>query len=455
MNVVIIGAGEIGMHLAKVLSKERINVTLVDKNPLKLESASSEIDIATRVGDATNWQLLDELLELSPDFLLAMTDSDECNLIACTIAKNLGYPRSMVRLKNPYFLNQTRLDFARIFEIDHFIAPEMLAANDIYKTIATPSSRLVETFSSGAIQLRTIELSKKWRGGNEKLSDLSLPPGVMIGLIRREIELEGSKSKAKQIIFPHGNDKLLAGDEITVIGEIDEMDDIHFFFGVPHGHLRSVVLIGGSSIALNLAKILERKEVDVRIIEKNYERCLSLSESLLSTTIIHEDGTNPAVLEAEKIHKADVVVACTSSDETNITVALLAKKVKSPKVISVIGDAQLTTIIDDLGVTYTAAPRLSAANRILSLLRQQTITSMISLYEGQAEIVEMNISNNSKVAGIPISELGPQFPKSFLLATIQSRGRTFIANGDRVLSPGDTVVVVTNPKHIPELEKVF
>jgi len=451
MNIVIIGAGGVGSYLAEILTKEQFNVILIDKDARQLDAVSQTIDVAIRQGDGTNWQLLDDLLELAPDVLIAVTGSDENNLVATAIAKNLGYSRCIARVRGNRYLNRSRLDFGRIFQADDLVGPEHLVADDMYKYMSSPGSLAIEHFAHGAIQLRTLVVPKKWRKGGTMLRDLSLPPGMMVGLLRRS----SAPGKPKQVIFPHGSDTILPDDEVTVIGETDVITDVHFLFGSSQEMVKSVVIVGGSFTGYNLASILERKGVSLRIIEKDAERCRWLAERLPGSIVIHADGTAIDILQTEKIDKADLVVVCTGQDEVNVLGALVAKEAGAPDVLIMISDTRYSPLVEKLGISHTVSPRISAGNRIMSLIREQTVTSMVSLYEHQAEIVELHVSPSSKLVGIPIAELAPQLPKDFLIAVIQNRGRVMIANGNRILSPGDTVIVVTHPKHINELEKVF
>jgi len=459
MNIVIIGAGNIGQYLAEILSKEQFNVTLIDKDEEALQSISESIDVAVRYGEGTDWQLLDELLEFSPDLLIAASNDDQSNLVACAIAKNLGYPRTIARISDGRFLNSTRLDFGRIFDADYFVSPELLVANDIYKFMSSPGSLAVETFAHGAVQLRTIVVPRSWRKSDVRLCDLNLPEGMMIGLIRRkwvpDDEDEEQGVVRKRVIFPHGSDCIYPGDEVTLIGETDVIADVHYLFGSSKTMVKSVVLVGGSLTAVNLAKVLRSRSVDVRIIEKDERRCSQLIEQLPTATVIHGDGTNMDLLMSENVAGADMVVACTARDEVNLMIAMVTKEAGCEDVVIMLSDMRYTSFVDRLGINHTASPRISAANRILSLIRIGTVSSMVSLYEHQAEIIELHVSKDSKVAGIPIAELGPQLPKDFLIAVIQNRGRIMVANGNRILSPGDTVIVVADPKHIDQLEKVF
>ncbi|MGA8164906.1 MAG: Trk system potassium transporter TrkA [Waddliaceae bacterium] len=457
MNIIIVGAGGIGRYIASVLSKEQHNVILIDRSRKQLEKAAWNIDVATRRGSGTDWQLLDDLLELSPDFLIALTNSDETNLASCSIGKHLGYPRTIARVRDSRFLNRTRLDFANIFEVDYFIGPELLVANDILKYIISPGSLAVESFAHGAVQLRTVAIPIQWRKEHIPLVDLDLPQGVIVGLIRREAKekQEEGQAAAPKIIFPHGNTTILPTDEVTFIGETQAISELHHFIGVQKKPMRSVVIVGGSLTGLNLAKLLEQSNIDVRLIEKDYDRCRLLAEQLPNSTVMNHDGTDIDFFRAEKIGTAEVLVACTDSDEVNLVAALLGKEVGCKDVIVMIANTSFAPLCAKLGISHTVSPRISASNHILSQLLSGTVTSLVAFYENQAEIMEVNVSMDSRVVGIPLSELGPLLPKDFLIAMIQNRGRIMIAHGNRIISPGDTVIVIASPRHIPEMEEIF
>lgn len=451
MNIVIIGAGEVGRYIALILSRENHNVLLIDKDGKLLEQAASTMDVATRVGSGTDWQLLDDLLELSPNIFIALTGDDDSNIVACSIAKHLGYPRTIARVRDNRFLNRIRLDFARIFDIDYFICPELLVANDILKHMLNPGSVVLENFAHGAVQLKTIVVPGKWHKGEKPLSHLKLPSGLMVGLIHRN----DPSLKQEKIIFPHGNDYIKPHDEVTFIGETEVISNVHQFFDIESKKIESVVIAGGSLTAINLAKLLKNYHIDVRIIEKDFNKCTLLADRLPYCTILNHDATDLAFLQAEKIELADVFVACTGNDEVNLMAAMLAKETGCKDVSVLLANQGYLPLLGRLGISYTVSPKVSASNHILSQILSGTVTSLVSLYENQAEIMEINVSPNSKMVGIPLSELGPLFPHDFLIAMIQNRGRIMIANGNRIISPGDTVIVLTNPKHVPELKKLF
>lgn len=453
MTIVIVGAGDLGRYIAALLSKEQHNIILIDMNSKVLESASLNLDIAVRQGSGTDWQLLDDLMELSPGLLIALTNDDEANLVSCSIAKHLGYPRTVARVRDNRYLNRTRLDFARIFDIDYFLGPELLVAHDILKYMLSQGSLNVENFSHGAVQMRTFSIPSKWRKFDQPLSHLNLPQGLMVGLIYRDTGLGGLESKG--VLFPHGSDYILPGDEVTLIGETESIEEAHKFFGITQKSIRSVVLVGGSLIALNLAEQLQQRDIEVRIIEKDYDRCVFLADHLPNCTIINQDATDLEFLLSEKIGRADVLAACTRRDELNLFVSVLAKQLGCQNVVAVLSNTSNASLVSQLGINYTVSPRISAASHILSQILSGKVSTLVSLYENKAEIMEINVSSDSKLVGIPLSELGPLLPKDFLIAMIQNRGRLMVAHGNRIISPGDTVIVITSPRHAQELERIF
>ena len=450
MNIIIIGAGDIGIYTASALSKQGHNVIIIDKNAARLGELSWQMDVAVRKGSGTDWELLDDLLETKPDLLLALTSQDEVNLVSCSLAKHLGYPRTIARVKDNHFLNRTRLDFARLFSADYFISPELIVAYEIYKYFVNLDSVAFETLAHGAVQMRTIQVSKQWNQEDKTLSELKLPPGVIVGLIHRTAE-DGTSIT----IFPHGYDHILPGDEITLIGERDPIANIHQFFGLNVKRIKSVVIVGGTLVGINLAKILQDKDIAVHLIDKDASVCLRLAEELPHARITHQEGIDPDFLLNERIGRADYFVMCSNHDEINILGVLAAREAGCEHEAIVLSNERLAHLVTQLGIKYAVSPQQAAARQILSFATTKAVTSLISLYANEAEIVEATVSLNSKVIGIPLSDLGPRLPKDFLIAMIQNRGRVTIPKGDSVICPGDIVIVICNPKYFKELETIF
>ncbi len=457
MNIVIIGAGSVGQYIASLLSKQNHNVILVIKIPKNWKkrptSWISPCDMALdRIGSylRNSWSL-------SPNLSLAMTDSDTVNFTACTIAKNLGYPLTIARVKDNRYLNNTRLDFARLFNVDYFIGPELLAANDIYKYMLSPGSLALENFAHGAVQMRTLAIPAHWCLTTVPLRELGIPPGIVVGIIRRKESdphhaPHGIKS---HVIFPHGSDTIKPGDEVTFIGETERIANIHKFFGIETTSVKSVVIVGGSLVGLNLAQILSSHGYNVRLIDKDPAVCAKLSERLPKCTIINNDATDLDFLKSEKIDRSNLFAVCTNNDEVNILTAFLGKEAGCDNVVVTLFNTSYVPLLTQKGIAQIVSPRISAANHIISLAISGRITSLTSLYENTVEILEITVSPKSKITGMPLVDLGHVMPKDFLIAMIQNRGQIMIANGNRIISPGDSVIVITKPERLDELKKIF
>ncbi|PIS02337.1 MAG: Trk system potassium transporter TrkA [Chlamydiae bacterium CG10_big_fil_rev_8_21_14_0_10_42_34] len=447
MNIVILGAGKTGSYVASTLSDEEHNVTLIDQDVKALERIGRESDVATIQATAPNWKLFEDLAENKPDLFFAATGDDEANLVACSIAKNLGFSKTIARVQKREYLNHSRLDFRRLFFVDYFIGPEILAAQDLCKMLVHSGDLAVEHFAHGAIQMRTIQIPDLWKFGETPICKLDLPPDLIAGLIRRKNKDED------QILIPHGNDFILPGDQVTLVGEAKVMHHLHEIFHAPKLPVRSVILVGGSSVAVHLAHFLSQQKIDVRIIEKKLPRCEILAELLPFATIIHRDGRDPQLLRSERIQDADALVSCTHFDETNLLIASLAKQLGCKKAIAQITNGGLLPILEKVGVTAALSARVNVTNRILSILDEGTTLSVASLSSDAAKIIELKVSTSSKAIGIPLTDL--DLPKGLLIAVIESQGRVMVGRGSRVLCPDDIVIAICNPVQIPHLQQLF
>ncbi|MCB1213216.1 MAG: Trk system potassium transporter TrkA [Chlamydiia bacterium] len=456
MNVVIIGAGTVGIHLASLLSKGEHNVVLVDRDHEVLERISWQLDIATRTGSGTDWELLEALLADSPDVFIALTESDEANFVACSIAKTLGYKKTIARIREGIFLDTSRIDFSRQFHVDHYVSPELLVAYEMRKHVLSSTTLHHESFAHGSIQMRTIKVPSSWSDSGRSIAQLGLPENVTVGLIKRGTEGDQGESAGDEgVSIPHGDDCILPDDEITLIGETDAITSIHRFFGAEGHRIRFVTVIGGTRTAVHFCQMLEKLRVGVKLIDPNRKTCEYLSGILTKTTIIHGDPTDIDLLRAEKVDTTDLLVACTFEDEINILTVMLGHEIGCKESIVMLTNPHYVPIVERMGISHVVSPRVFAANRILSLVLSGRITSLVSLYNDAAEILEVSVSPNSQIAGIPLKELTTIFPRDFLVGAIENRGRAMVARGEHVISPRDLVIAITRPRYQKFLEEVF
>lgn len=450
MNIVIIGAGSIGLHIASLLSQQGHSVTLIDQNGAKLEESSWQADIATREGSGTDWHLLEELLELKPDLFMALTNQDEVNLVACSLAKQLGYPRTIARVKNPYFLDGSRLNFNQLFQIDYLISPELLVAYEIYKHLISAGTLAFESFVHGAVQMKTIQIPAHWKQ-DSPLSQIQLPKGLIVGLIRRPDKVRN----IHHMIFPRGDDRILPEDEVTLIGEREPIANIDHLFGINQDKLDSVVIVGGSLVGINLAKILSERKVHVRLIDKDYQKCLFLAEELPSCRIIQNEGTDLDFITSEKMNDSDYFVLCTNNDEVNVLGALVAKEAGCKHVGIVLTNDRFVPLVNRLGIIHVVSPKRAAADHILSLTTSKAISSLVFLYSNQVEILEMTVSSESKAVGIPLANLRSQLPQKFLITSIQNKGHVTVPKGDSIIQAGDTIIAICHADAFQEIRDIF
>jgi trk system potassium uptake protein len=457
MNIVILGAGEIGAYLAKILSQEEHNIFLIDKDFKRLEKIQQESDISTIHGFGSNWKILNDLIDNQPDLFIAMTGDDETNLVACSIAKNLGYPKTVSRIKEIGILVKSRLDFGRLFFVDHFIGSELIVAQDLLKNILNPSSVAIENFAHGTIQLKSIIVPNDWKNAKKPIKELKLPSELLIALIRRINPDENISSEEKEkIIFPHGDDVILPGDEVTIIGETKIMYDVDELFNKKLEKVKSVAIVGATTISTYLAHILYRHNIQVDLIDKNEKACEEIVRMLpQNSNVFNQDAKNIEFLLSEKMNEKGAFIACTEKDENNLLISLVAKQAKCKKIITLFSDATIGSIMRELNISFSLSEKVNIINRILSLIHAKTAIAIASLCDNKARVIELKVSKDSEVVGIPLSELSVKLPKDLIIAAIENRGQVMIGKGDRIISPHDTIIVITSPKYVAQLQDIF
>ncbi len=451
IHIAILGAGKTGSNVASALSQKGYNVTVVDRDLSALHKLGRECDISTLQAEAPDAKLFEELLQNPPNLLLAATGSDETNVISCAIAKNLGFAKTAAIVHSPDYLHPRQIDLGRLFFVDHFIGADLLIAQDLFKILVHAEDIAVEHFAHGAIQMRTLAAPAQWKKKSVPLKDLDFPQDLMIGLIRRKLDAE----PFEQILFPHGDDVIFPGDEITVLGQSKTMNRLHEIFGILEHPPKSVVLAGGSRAAEHLARFLCRQHISVRVIEQDLARCEMLAQNLPEATIIHRNGCDFEFLCAERVQDADALVSCTGRDETNLLIAAFAKQAGCKKAIALAQDPRVVPIAEQLGLFPAHSTRLNIINRVLAVLHDQSILSIASLCNDQAKIAELRIPHHSKAIGIPLADLSARLPKDLLIGAIETKGRVAIGRGNRILSPNDTAIVILAPQHLASLQELL
>lgn len=447
MKVLIVGAGEVGFHIASHLARENKDVVIIDKDPAAIRHVSDNIDVQVVNGPGSSPVILEEAGIKEAEILLAVTDSDEINLVACLVA-NLISPstKKIARIRHADYdkYNETFREHAP--HIDTLINPEVEVVKTIDRLIKVPCAAEVEEFSDGRVKFVGIHLDKSARLVGVRLSDIYSVTGKQSPLISAVVRDE-------ELIIPRGNHKLNAGDLIYFISEKDRLIESLSIFDKHVEPIDRVMIIGGGSIGFRLATLLEEDSVYTKIIEKNPDRCTELAEKLNKAVVLHGDGSDQELLKAENVRNMDVVVTLTNDEETNILTSLLAKRMGAPKIITKISKFSYFPLMSMIGLEQVVSPRLSAINTIIQHIRRGKVLSTKSIRDEQAEIMEAVALETSDIVGKPIKEIS--IPEGALVTGIIRNDTVIIPTGESVIKPGDRIIIFAKRQAIPKIEKIL
>ena len=447
MKVVIVGAGEVGFHIASRLAIENRDVVVVDKDSKALRRVSDHIDVKTVHGSGSSPVALEEAGLTEADIILALTNSDEINLVACLVADILSPSiKKLARLRNTDF--DDYLDsFSKISpRINTIINPEIEMVKTIDQLISIPSAVEVNEFADGQVKFVGVKLDKNARVVGVHLSALSARVGNQVPLIAAILRNE-------ELIIPRGDDRLLAGDDVYFITEEHRLLDSLAVFDKQFEPVRRVIIVGGGLTGLRLATLLDAKSVHTKIIEKNPKQCKKLARHLNRTIVIHGDGSDQNLLKEENIQDMDIAVMLTNDEETNILASLLAKRMGAKKAITKVNRFSYLPLMAIVGIEKVVSPRLSAINSILRHIRRGKVLSLISFKGEQAEIIETVPMDNSAIVFKPLKNI--VLPKGVLVTGIIRGERVMIPSGESVINPSDRIIIFAKKQAIPKLDKIL
>ncbi|MCP4583567.1 MAG: Trk system potassium transporter TrkA [candidate division Zixibacteria bacterium] len=444
MEVVIIGLGEVGKHVARVLSHESHNVTVIDMNPELVTAISERLDVRSIVGRGGSINTLQEAEIDHADLVIAVTNVDEANILTALIAKNQGAKKVIARVDSSDYLPGTRGFYQGLYGIDLVISPEILSAVEINKLAKYLGANFIEEFADDKVTL--MQLTQKAKEGvtDIPLAELEIPPDLLVAAIIRD----------NKLIIPSGDTRLKEGDKISIIGKTEAIKSGAEFFSTHRSiAAEKVVLLGGGEIGFTVAKLLEDQNISVVLIEWKKSRCQTLAENLKEAVIINGDGTDIEVLKQEKVWEADVFVTASKRDEVNLMSGLLAKELGSKKTIAIVHRPDYLPVYEHLGLDATISPRRYAANKILKYVRTGEVVSVTDIELGKGEILEFSVPGGSKVVGKKLKSL--KIPRGTIIGAVAGRRGAIIPTGNDIVEAGDTVIVFTTPKVRPKVENLF
>ncbi|MCB2156824.1 Trk system potassium transporter TrkA [bacterium] len=448
MRIVIVGAGTVGSNIASHLTRDRHDVIVVDSDSRRLGDLEDHLDIQTLSGNGCDPDVLKQALAgEQPYLLLAVTDQDNTNLIAAYVAKRIGVPRVVARVHSRFYLDMADVNFRDPLGIDLLLSPEILSALELVGFVENPAALAVRSLARGRLELRTVLMSPFSPFSMSQLKDLKFPSGMLIANIRR-----GGKT-----FTPSGDTMLETGDRVTLIGLPEVLDRIHPEFDTeqeirPPKRLR-VAIAGAGETGLYLAEQLEERNHQVYLIDTDRARCELAGERLHRAVMLHGDCTNIQFLREEQIHKMDAFIAATGDDESNVMSALLAKELKVDRTACLIDRPDYVRVVEKVGIDVAISPRIVAANRIMTLVKQGKIRSVTLLEEGQIEVNEYQAVSKSAIVGQPLKDI--ELPKGTLVGAVVHGLDVTIPRGDSIIRPGDIVIAIAEAAAADELDRLF
>lgn len=439
MNIIVVGCGKVGRKLVEQLSYEKEhNITVIDINRNFITDTTNKYDVMGIAGSGTNLEMLEEAGAKKADILIAVTGSDEVNLLACLMAKKLGDCKTVARVRKPGYRKAIGL-LKEDLGLAMIINPEHAAASELARLLRFPSAIQIDTFAKGRIEILKLKIKENSPLDNISVYDITskLNCDVLVCGVER----------GREAFIPGGDFVLRAGDEISIIASIK--NGMYFFkkAGIKTNPVKQTMIVGGGETAFYLADLLIRSGIDVKIFEKNEKRCEELCELLPKATIVNGDGTENRLLLEEGLENTDSFVSMTNIDEENVMLSLYAKTKTDGKVITRINRSEYNSVIGSLELGTLVYPKDIIADHIIKFVRATNnsvgsdIETMHRILDGRAEALEFRIKENSPVLNKTLDSLS--LKENVLIACVNRDGKVIIPRGKDVIMPKDDVIVVT------------
>lgn len=448
MKIIIAGAGEVGFHLAKLLSFESQEIILIDLDKERLNYAETHLDIKVVSGDITSVSVLKSSNISNADLFISVTSSETSNITSCVLAKQLGAKKTIARISNTEFIqNKSELEFEKL-GIDELISPESLAASEIELLMSQSVFNDTYEFENGALTMLGLTLSEEAEIINKtvKLAAEFLPD---IHFIPIAIQRKGSRAT----VIPRGDTVFLKGDRVVFITSKGGDEELCNLTGRQKTQIKNIMILGGGQIGSTSAEELTNNGFNIKIVEKSKERAIDLADQLSDALVINGDGRNIELLEEENFSNMDALISVTGNSETNIMSCLVAKSKGVKKTIALVENMDYFALSHSIGVDTLINKKLLAANSIFRYIRKGEVVAMTKLVNMDAELLEFVVNDASKVCGLHIKNI--DFPRSAIIGGVIRENEGYIALGDFKIQAGDRVVVCCMPQSIKKVESLF
>lgn len=451
MNIIVVGCGNVGKKIVEMLCLEKEhNITVVDIRSSAINSLVNEYDIMGVSGSGTSVDTLIEAEVAEADILIAVTASDELNLLTCLIARKAGQCQTIARVRNPEYSKEISL-FKEDLGLALVINPERAAAAVIARNLRFPAAINIDTFAKGRVEILKFRIPEQSTLDGIRIADIvaKLNCNVLVCGVERNDEA----------FIPHGDFILKTGDYISVLAPLKTETRLFKKSGIKLSKTKDTIIVGGGETAVYLAKLLDESGISVKILERDEKRCDELCELLPRATIINTDGTDNRHLLEAGIEQATSFVSLTNIDEENILLSMFAKTVTNGKLITKINRIAYDNVISGLDLGTTICPKNITAENIVKFVRSKknsrssNIETMHRILSGKAEALEFRINETPKITGVPLSELNIR--NTVLVACINRNGTIIIPRGNDTMEPGDTVIIVTTTPGLKDISNII
>lgn len=451
MNIVILGAGQVGRSLARNLDIEDNDITIIDTDVIALRELREKLDINTRIGEASHPDVLEQANVNDADMLIAVTNSDEINMMACQIAYSLfRTPTRIARVRASGYLEHPELFTPELIPVDVLISPEQLITNYIFRLISNPGTTQVLDFANGKVRLVAVKAYHEGPLVGHELKDINdhLPEvKVRVAAIFR-------KGKS---IKPKGNTVIEANDELFVIASAHHIRAVVSELRSVDRPYKRIMIAGGGNVGRRLANALEEGRYKVKIVEKSPDIAKNLAETLNKTIVLEGDAADESLLVEEGIEDIDIFCALTNDDEANILSAMLAKRLGARKVMSLVNRTGYVDLVESANIDHAVSPQQITIGALLTHVRSGDIVSVHSLRKGAAEVIEViahGDAGNSRVVGKTRDEL--KLPPGVAIGAIVRDDEVIMPHNDMVIEDNDHVILfLADKRYIPAVEKMF
>ena len=453
MYIIIVGAGVVGFHIASLLVEAKHEVAIVEQSEEVVDNVRRQLDVNTILGNAATPKVLRETEVHRADLIIAVTNSDETNILTCFLAKELGAATTVARVRNPeysgYFVTAAKSPSTsrkvirpKNLGIDLFINPEFEAAKEITSLLSSFYPTPVENFADGRVQIKDFKVEEK-KIAKKPLGKIKFTKPCVIAAI----------SRAGETIMPSADELIKQDDHVYLVASREFMDELGEMFAQPQRPVKSVVILGGGHLGFLVAEGLQRHGISVKVIEENISRCQEIAAKLEGATVLQGDGADRDFLIEQGVPSADAFVATTESDELNILCALLAKNLGVPRSLIMVNKPGYIPLAEAIGVDVAASPPLLTAGKIAHFVLHGGAISAAFIGGKELQAVEFVTSSTAHIAQRKITEAG--LPKEAIVGAIVHNDMVIIPPNDSVIQPGDHVIIVSPVSVIPAVEKLF